>query len=206
MSEAPNSQPARSPVIPDKLYFRIGEVARLLEVETHTLRFWETEFPQLKVGKGGTGQRLYRRRDVELVFEIKHLLYSQGYTIPGARQFLQNRQRRKPPSASELAASQHEPATVPAQDGEIETAPQRPLERIRAELRDLSALLDPSSSSEDRASANPTGRERTQSGPQTPRRGLHLAARSAPKQPPARSSADQTTPHASPGLFDRQSE
>ena len=72
--------------IPDKLYFRIGEVARLCEVPAYVLRFWESEFPQLKPNKGGTGQRLYRRRDVEMALRIKNLLYDEGYTIAGARQ------------------------------------------------------------------------------------------------------------------------
>lgn len=72
--------------IPDKLYFRIGEVAKLCEVPAYVLRFWEGEFPQLKPNKGGTGQRLYRRRDVEMALRIKHLLYDEGYTIAGARQ------------------------------------------------------------------------------------------------------------------------
>jgi DNA-binding transcriptional MerR regulator len=77
-----------APEIPDKLYFRIGDVARLCEVPAYVLRFWETEFPQLKPNKGGTGQRLYRRKDVEMALRIKSLLYDQGYTIPGARQAL----------------------------------------------------------------------------------------------------------------------
>src|SRR5207237_499310 len=75
-----------TPEIPDKLYFRIGDVARLCDVPAYVLRFWETEFPQLKPNKGGTGQRLYRKRDVEMALRIKSLLYDQGYTIPGARQ------------------------------------------------------------------------------------------------------------------------
>src|SRR3978361_2063218 len=82
-------QPIRktvTPEIPDKLYFRIGDVARLCEVPAYVLRFWETEFPQLKPNKGGAGQRLYRKRDVEMALRIKSLLYDQGYTIPGARQ------------------------------------------------------------------------------------------------------------------------
>ena len=74
------------PVIPDKLYFRIGDVATLLDVPAYVLRFWETEFPQLKPNKGGTGQRLYRKKDVEMALRIKSLLYDEGYTIPGARQ------------------------------------------------------------------------------------------------------------------------
>jgi len=76
----------QSSPIPDKLYFRIGEVAKLCKVEAYVLRFWETEFPQLKPHKSGTGQRLYRKRDVELALRIKRLLYSEGYTIAGARQ------------------------------------------------------------------------------------------------------------------------
>ena len=75
-------------LIPDKLYFRIGEVSRLCKLPAYVLRFWETEFPQLHPVKGSTGQRMYRRRDVETVVKIKQLLYQEGFTIPGARQHL----------------------------------------------------------------------------------------------------------------------
>jgi len=75
-------------LIPDKLYFRIGEVATLCRLPAYVLRFWETEFPQLKPVKGSTGQRMYRKRDVESVLRIKQLLYEQGFTIAGARQQL----------------------------------------------------------------------------------------------------------------------
>ncbi len=75
-------------LIPDKLYFRIGEVARLCRLPAYVLRFWESEFPQLKPTKGSTGQRMYRQRDLENVLRIKKLLYDEGYTIPGARQQL----------------------------------------------------------------------------------------------------------------------
>ena len=82
-------QSAKTPVsIPDKLYFRIGDVARLCSLPAYVLRFWETEFPQLKPHKGGSGQRLYRKRDVEIVLEIKRLLYDEGFTIAGARRSL----------------------------------------------------------------------------------------------------------------------
>jgi DNA-binding transcriptional MerR regulator len=74
--------------IPDKLYFRIGEVATLCRLPAYVLRFWETEFPQLKPVKSSTGQRMYRKRDVESVLRIKQLLYEQGFTITGARQQL----------------------------------------------------------------------------------------------------------------------
>jgi len=75
-------------LIPDKLYFRIGEVATLCRLPAYVLRFWESEFPQLKPVKSSTGQRMYRRRDVESVLRIKQLLYEQGFTISGARQQL----------------------------------------------------------------------------------------------------------------------
>jgi DNA-binding transcriptional MerR regulator len=72
-------------IIPDKLYFRIGEVATLCRLPAYVLRFWETEFPQLKPVKSSTGQRMYRKRDVESVVRIKQLLYEDGFTIVGAR-------------------------------------------------------------------------------------------------------------------------
>ena len=75
-------------LIPEKLYFRIGEVATLCRLPAYVLRFWESEFPQLKPIKSSTGQRMYRRRDVESVLRIKQLLYEQGFTISGARQQL----------------------------------------------------------------------------------------------------------------------
>src|SRR6201998_558539 len=74
--------------IPEKLYFRIGEVARLCRLPAYVLRFWETEFPQQKPVKSSTGQRMYRRKDVEAVLKIKQLLYEEGFTIAGARQQL----------------------------------------------------------------------------------------------------------------------
>jgi DNA-binding transcriptional MerR regulator len=77
-----------APEIPDKLYFKIGEVSELLGVEPYVLRYWETEFAVLAPKKSGTGHRLYRRKDVELLLRIKHLLYDKKFTIEGARQRL----------------------------------------------------------------------------------------------------------------------
>lgn len=71
--------------IPDKQYFRIGEVSRLTSLKSSVLRFWETEFAELSPPKSRTGQRLYTRRDIELLLEIKRLLYSERLTIEGAR-------------------------------------------------------------------------------------------------------------------------
>jgi DNA-binding transcriptional MerR regulator len=115
--------------IPDKLYFRIGEVARLCEVPAYVLRFWESEFPQLKPNKGGTGQRLYRRRDVEMALRIKTLLYDEGYTIPGARQLLKSEVRQKEP---QLALG------VDAIPGKAEL---QKLRRLRKEMQELLNLL-----------------------------------------------------------------
>src|SRR5258707_1127647 len=82
--------------IPDKLYFRIGEVSRLAGIKPYVLRFWESEFPGLGPKKSGTGHRLYRRKDVEMVLEIKRLLYDKRYTIEGARKMLDRRTRSEP--------------------------------------------------------------------------------------------------------------
>ena len=75
-------------VIPDRLYFRIGDVAKLCHLPAYVLRFWETEFPTLAPKKSSKGQRLYRKADVENVLRIKKLLYEEGFTIAGARQHL----------------------------------------------------------------------------------------------------------------------
>jgi DNA-binding transcriptional MerR regulator len=78
--------------IPDKLYFKIGEVAELTGVKPHVLRYWETEVSSIRPTKNRHQQRLYRQRDIELILRLKDLLYAQGYTIAGARKLL----RRKP--------------------------------------------------------------------------------------------------------------
>jgi DNA-binding transcriptional MerR regulator len=114
--------------IPDKLYFRIGEVARLCEVPAYVLRFWESEFPQLKPNKGGTGQRLYRRRDVEMALRVKTLLKEEGYTIPGARAVLKAEFKHKEP---QLAL----PGTA------LPTSDAKQLRNLRRELQSIADLL-----------------------------------------------------------------
>ncbi|PIQ97598.1 MAG: MerR family transcriptional regulator [Nitrospinae bacterium CG11_big_fil_rev_8_21_14_0_20_56_8] len=83
-----------NPTIPDKLFFKIGEVAEISGVEQHVLRYWEDEFDFLKPNKNRSGQRLYQRKDVEVVLEIKHLLYEEKYTIAGAKQRLKEIRKR----------------------------------------------------------------------------------------------------------------
>jgi DNA-binding transcriptional MerR regulator len=92
--------------IPNKLYFRIGDVSKLTNIKQYVLRFWESEFPMLNPKKSGTNQRLYRRKDVETVLEIKHLLYEKRFTIEGARTFLQTRTRNAPKPAPVKKAKQ----------------------------------------------------------------------------------------------------
>ena len=81
------------PEIPDKLFFKIGEVAETAGVEKHVLRFWEQEFSILKPEKNRSGQRLYQKKDVELVLRIKGLLYNEKYTLAGARKKLLERDK-----------------------------------------------------------------------------------------------------------------
>lgn len=75
--------------IPDKLYFKIGEVAKLAEVPAHVLRYWESEFSGIRPKRANSQQRLYRYQDVELILKIKALLHGEGYTIAGARKLLE---------------------------------------------------------------------------------------------------------------------
>ena len=125
------------PSIPDRLYFKIGDVARICAVQTYVLRFWETQFPQLKPNKSGTGQRLYRRRDVELALEIKRLVHLEGYTLPGARQVLEQGHRRYDP--------QRDPQPLlPLMGGDEEQrhdAVAATIGQVRAELREIASLL-----------------------------------------------------------------
>lgn len=120
----PAGEPGAS--LPDKLYFRIGEASRLLGLPHHVLRYWETEFPLLAPRKSAGGHRLYRRKDLELLLMIKHLLYERKFTIAGARQWLieHTRKRRRADSP---------------QQGELFGDAATSLRQIRQEL---AALLD----------------------------------------------------------------
>lgn len=117
------------PPIPNKLYFKIGEVSQLVGVEAHVLRYWESEFPGLSPRKSETGQRMFRRKDVELLLRIKHLLYDQKFTIEGARKALQTGAKEPPPV----------PPTRAAQS-ELFPKP-NPLPEIRRQVADILTLL-----------------------------------------------------------------
>jgi DNA-binding transcriptional MerR regulator len=116
-----------SPEIPDKLYFKIGEVSDLLGVEPYVLRYWESEFSVLSPKKSGTGHRLYRRKDVELLLRIKHLLYEKRFTIEGARQSLQAEAKAPKPKAVKRIQQ--------------ELFSEDPLPEIRKELASILQLL-----------------------------------------------------------------
>lgn len=93
---------AQNSALPDKKYFKIGEASSLLSVKPHVLRYWESEFPQIKPYKSRTGQRLYRRRDVEALQHIQRLLYQERYTIAGARQALRMMYENESPILEEV--------------------------------------------------------------------------------------------------------
>ncbi len=113
-------------IIPDRLYFRIGEVAELCDLPTYVLRFWETEFSQLRPTKGSTGQRMYRRSDVETALRIKRLLYEEGFTIPGAREHLKHESR---------SVRKQAPLLFPVKP------PDDDLKRVRQGLREILGIL-----------------------------------------------------------------
>jgi DNA-binding transcriptional MerR regulator len=81
--------------LPSKLFYRIGEVSRLTGLEPYVLRYWETEFPQIKPDKGRSGQRLYKKKDLDTILQIKQLLYKDGFTIAGARKKLNGKDDRE---------------------------------------------------------------------------------------------------------------
>ena len=110
--------PATAPAIPDKLYFKIGEVSRIAELPTHVLRFWESEFPKIAPKRTASGQRLYTRKEVERVLAIKDLLYRRRFTIEGARQHLK------------------------AAAGDETADPHQLMEEVRSELAQLRRLLE----------------------------------------------------------------
>ena len=117
-------------LIPNRLYFRIGEVSQLTETKAYVLRYWESEFPTLKPVKSRSGHRLYRRQDVETVFEIKRLLYDRGFTIEGARKLLAG------PSSGEAAGG-----AEPSAPQKTHPAAVLNVQQLRAIKRELQAVL-----------------------------------------------------------------
>ena len=119
-------EPADTSGIPDKPYFKIGEVARLCAVKPYVLRYWETEFRSLRLQKTRSQQRLYRRKDVELLLKIRHLLYEERFTIEGARARLR-----------ELGHDEGAPPPVPPPDIDVEM-----LKKLKQGLVELARMVE----------------------------------------------------------------
>jgi DNA-binding transcriptional MerR regulator len=130
--------------IPNKLFFKIGEVCEITDTQPYVLRYWESEFPALAPAKNSSGQRIYRRRDIETVLRIKQLLYDEGFTIAGAKKRLE----------TELAGRQETPAPVESQEAAAASATStgaapgagdhavKALREVRVQLREILTLLD----------------------------------------------------------------
>ena len=130
--------------IPNKLFFKIGEVCEITDTQPYVLRYWESEFPALAPAKNSSGQRIYRRRDIETVLRIKQLLYDEGFTIAGAKKRLE----------TELAGRQETPAPVEQSEGPAAVATAtsaapgagdhavQALREVRVQLREILTLLD----------------------------------------------------------------
>ena len=143
------SQPAV--VIPEKLFFKIGEVCELAGVQAHVLRYWESEFPMLAPQKNRAGQRVYRRRDVEMALRIKELLYEDQYTIAGAKKRLAYELRggklrsiaEGEPHEESVAHDAAAPRLQAAAATPAKTAEDREaLKKVATELREILALLE----------------------------------------------------------------
>lgn len=123
--------------IPEKLFFKIGEVCDICGVQAHVLRYWESEFPMLAPQKNRAGQRTYRKRDVEMVLRIKELLYEDQYTIAGAKKKLTNELRGasklkvvtpEMSASAQPSTAPNAPQLVPPPDHTPEETPARPQE------------------------------------------------------------------------------
>ena len=117
---------SETPQLPDKLYFKIGEVSQITGIKPYVLRYWETEFPVLKPSKTSTKQRLYRKREVEIIFEIKKLLYDEKFTIAGARKYISDKVGKAP-----------KPSSPALQEGDYKEI----LKKLRSDLQELKKIL-----------------------------------------------------------------
>jgi len=131
--------------IPNKLFFKIGEVCEITDTQPYVLRYWESEFPALAPAKNSSGQRIYRRRDIETVLRIKQLLYEEGFTIAGAKKRLETEMggRAETPAAERAAAQAQGASDAPAPALLIKDERTVGVMReVREQLRDILTLLD----------------------------------------------------------------
>ena len=124
--------------IPNKLFFKIGEVCEITDTQPYVLRYWESEFPALAPAKNSSGQRIYRRKDIETVLRIKQLLYDEGFTIAGAKKRLESEMLAKAPTPQSQAAAAENEAPVPPVDERARIT----LTQVRDQLREILTLLD----------------------------------------------------------------
>jgi DNA-binding transcriptional MerR regulator len=127
--------------IPNKLFFKIGEVCEITDTQPYVLRYWESEFPALAPAKNTSGQRIYRRRDIETVLRIKQLLYEEGFTIAGAKKRLEMEMagRTPTPSSAPPGGNGGDGAAASGASGD---ATKKALHEIRDQLREILTLLD----------------------------------------------------------------
>ena len=122
--------------IPNKLFFKIGEVCEITDTQPYVLRYWESEFPALAPAKNSSGQRIYRRRDIETVLRIKQLLYEEGFTIAGAKKRLETEMAGRANTPTSQAA-----AVVESEEA-VEDPTRKALQEVRETLREILTLLE----------------------------------------------------------------
>jgi DNA-binding transcriptional MerR regulator len=120
--------------IPNKLFFKIGEVCEFTDTQPYVLRYWESEFPALAPAKNSSGQRIYRRKDIETVLRIKQLLYDEGFTIAGAKKKLEAEAGGRGPTPQSMAGEADGPTG--------EDRSRSVLHEVRDQLREILTLLD----------------------------------------------------------------
>ena len=125
--------------IPNKLFFKIGEVCEITDTQPYVLRYWESEFPALAPAKNSSGQRIYRRRDIETVLRIKQLLYEEGFTIAGAKKKLEAEMagRAVTPMPAAAEPTPNAPTPDPASSERVNA-----LRQVREQLREILTLLE----------------------------------------------------------------
>jgi DNA-binding transcriptional MerR regulator len=122
--------------IPNKLFFKIGEVCEITDTQPYVLRYWESEFPALAPAKNSSGQRIYRRKDIETVLRIKQLLYDEGFTIAGAKKRLESEMSGRGPTPQSMASQSDPPPSE--SDDRTKTI----LFEVRDQIREILTLLD----------------------------------------------------------------
>jgi DNA-binding transcriptional MerR regulator len=128
--------------IPNKLFFKIGEVCDITDTQPYVLRYWESEFPALAPAKNSSGQRIYRRRDIETILRIKQLLYEEGFTIAGAKKRLEAEMAGKADTPSSQAAIPPETAPVGEASVDGDASTRAALKEVREQLREILTVLE----------------------------------------------------------------